>query len=160
MDQIRELLIGEFVRDTKSKFELIDSKLDEIQEDNLRNVNALSKNISAKIEQVHQDNNSKYEYLENLLEAKLKENKSLNRNELDNINSDIASQKELTSKSLKALKKMFDIKLKNLRDDIDAKSVSKVSLSSMFLEHSLKLKGSDIEDEIQDIFNNSKTDLK
>jgi len=139
---------------------LIESRLDELQEDNLRNVNALSKNISSKIEQLRQNSNSNYEYLENLLEAKLKEHKSLNKNEFDSINSDIASQKEFTNKSLTALKKIFDIKLKNLKDDLDAKSVSKVSLSSMFLEHSLKLKGSDIENEIGNIFEHDKIDKK
>ncbi|SFV62798.1 hypothetical protein MNB_SV-6-509 [hydrothermal vent metagenome] len=160
MDQIRELLIGEFVRNTKSKFELIESRLDELQEDNLRNVNALSKNISAKIEQLQQNSKSNYEYLENLLEAKLKESKSLNQNEFNNIKSDIEAQKEFTSKSLATLKKIFDAKLKTMIDEMDAKSVSRASLSSMFLEHSLKLKGSDIEDEMQNMFQNSKTDSK
>jgi len=160
MDQIRELLIGEFVRDTNSRFELMENRLDELQEDNLRNVNSLSKNISSKIEQLQQDNSSRYDYLENLLNAKLKEQNSLNQNEFENLKNNITSQKEFTTKSLTTLKKMFDIKLNNLRDDIDAKNVSKVSLSSMFLEHSLNLKGTDIGNEVQNILNNSDIDTK
>ncbi len=160
MDQIRELLIGEFIRDTKRKFELLESRLDELQEENLRNVNALSKNISSKMEQLHQNNSRKYEYLENLLEAKIKEHEGLNRNEFDTIINDMTQQKEFANKSLTAIKKMFDIKLKTLKDDMEAKSVSKISLSSMFLDHSLKLKGSDIEGEIQNIFANDKIDTK
>jgi hypothetical protein len=149
MNQIRELLIGEFVQETRTKLDLINSKLDEIQEEYKRDIDSVSQSLEAKVEQLHQSNSSNYEYLENLLNAKLKEQKGLNESDFQNIKDEAVRQKEFTIKSLNSLKSMIDIKLKILKDDFDANSVSKLSLSSIFMEYSMKLKGSDIESELE-----------
>jgi hypothetical protein len=138
MNQIRELLIGEFVQETRTKLDLINSKLDEIQEEYKRDIDSVSQSLEAKVEQLHQSNSSNYEYLENLLNAKLKEQKGLNESNFQNIKDEAVRQKEFTIKSLNSLKSMIDIKLKILKDDFDANSVSKLSLSSIFMEYSMK----------------------
>lgn len=153
MDQIRELLIGEFVQDTNNKFESLQRKVDAIQEEYRENIGMLSNSFDTKLEKLEQSSNDHYQYLQEYIDVKMQEQTKLTTNSMMGLKEELYIQKEHINKSLTMVKKIFDVKLEALREEFSSKSVSKTSLASMFLEYSLKLKDSDIESEIKNEIN-------
>lgn len=149
MDQIRELLIGDFIQDTNKKLEVMQERLDDIQEDYREDIERLSNNFNAKIMQMDKVSSDKYEYLERQIDEKIKGESKRSTTHLEVLKEELNTHKEYSDKSLSMFKKIYDAKLQALRDEHSQKSVSKTSLASMFLEYSLKLKDSNIENEIK-----------
>ena len=148
MEQIRELLIGEFSKEIKDRLDRIEAHIDEIEEDNLQIIKNLSKSLTGKINQVHKMSQNNHQNLEDLLNKKFKEQKELTDDEFNEIKNELDIQKEFTMKSLNMLKRNITSNIKLLKEDMITRSVSKESLSSIFLDYSLRLKESSVADEL------------
>jgi gas vesicle protein len=150
MNQIRELLIGEFSQEVKNQLKLLNERVDQLQEDNKQEIERVAKSLDSKINKVYKISNERFESLKDTIEKKIKEQETLTQDELSALQEVIALQQETSQKSLHILKSRFESKLKDLKDDYIRRNVSKDSLASIFLEYSLKLKESTIEDELKD----------
>ena len=150
MEQIRELLIGEFVKETQHRLELIERNISQIQEENSQQIKSLSKSLTSKINQAHKMSQNNYQNLEDLMNKKFKEQKEITNSELLTIKNDIEIEKELTKKSFNIVKKGINSSLKLLRDDLIDRHISKESLSTIFFDYSLRLKDSSVEDKLID----------
>ncbi|SFV60248.1 hypothetical protein MNB_SV-9-807 [hydrothermal vent metagenome] len=148
MEQIRELLIGEFSKETKDRLDRLEAHIEEIQDENLKNIKNLSKSLTNKLNQVHKMSQNSHQNLEDLINRKIKEQKQLTSEEFQDINNQLDIQKDFTNESLNILKKSIKSNIKTLREDIINRSVSKESLSTIFLDYSLRLKDSNVEDEL------------
>ncbi len=148
MEQIRELLIGEFSKETRDRLDRLEAHIEDIQDDNLQNIRNLSKSLTGKINQVHKMSQNSHQNLEDLLNKKLREQKELTDDECKEIKNELDIQKDFTMKSLNILKKSITSNIKFLKEDMITRSVSKESLSSIFLDYSLRLKESSIADEL------------
>jgi len=148
MEQIRELLIGEFSKETKDRLDRLEAHIEEMQDENLKNIKNLSKSLTNKLNQVHKMSQNSHQNLEDLINRKIKEQKQLTSEEFQDINNQLDIQKDFTNESLNILKKSIKSNIKTLREDIINRSVSKESLSTIFLDYSLRLKDSNVEDEL------------
>jgi len=148
MEQIRELLIGEFSKETKDRLDRLEAHIEEMQDENLKNIKNLSKSLTNKLNQVHKMSQNSHQNLEDLINRKIKEQKQLTSEEFEDINNQLDIQKDFTNESLNILKKSIKSNIKTLREDIINRSVSKESLSTIFLDYSLRLKDSNVEDEL------------
>ncbi|MEA3490476.1 MAG: hypothetical protein U9R27_01100 [Campylobacterota bacterium] len=150
MNQIRELLIGEFSQEVKSQLKLLDKRLTQLHEDNKRDIDTIEKTLESKINKVHKVSNERYESIKLLLEQRINEQNSIMQNEVVAIENILATQHESTKKSLNLLKTRMQSKLNDLEETNSRKNVSKESLASMFLEYSLKLKDTTLADKIKE----------
>jgi len=148
MEQIRELLIGEFSKEIKDRLDRLEAHIEDIQDDNLKIIKNLSKSLTGRINQVHKMSQNSHQNLEDLLNKKFKEEKELTNNEFNEIKNELDIQREFTIKSLNMLKKNTNSSIKLLKGDMIARNVSKESLSSIFLDYSLRLKDSNVADEL------------
>jgi len=148
MEQIRELLIGEFTKETNHRLESIERDIKQMQEENLEHLKSLSKSLTNKINQVHKMSQNSYQNLEELVNKRFKEQKDLTDSEFRAVRDDIEIEKEFTLKSISIVKQSTNRNLKELRDEIIERDVSKESLSSIFMDYSLRLKDSSIEREL------------
>lgn len=138
MDQIRELLIGEFEVKTKNEFKSIYRELDELKEQNQQDIDKLNKILQ-----------QKYQYLENSITTQLNSQQEINNNKFTSIQKEILIQQEYNNKVFNTLKKQFENRLNILKDDYTQKNISKESMASMFFEYAVKLKNDNIEDKLK-----------
>ena len=150
MEQIRELLIGEFIKETKHRLDTIERDMNQIQEENLQHIKSLSKSLTTKINQAHKMSQNNYQNLEDLVNKKFKEQKAITTSELNTIKNDIEIEKDFNKKSLNIVKKSMSSNLKSLREDMVDRHISKESLSTIFFDYSLRLKDSSVEDKLID----------
>jgi len=150
MNQIRELLIGEFSQEVKNQLKLLNERVDQLQEDNKREIERVAKTLDSKINKVYKISNERYESLKEGIDKKIKEQESLTQDELVALQDSITIHQDATQKSYNILKSRFETKIKDLKDDYIRRNVSKDSLASIFLEYSLKLKDTTVEDELKD----------
>jgi hypothetical protein len=157
MEQIRELLIGDFIKETQHRLESIEREISQIQEDNLQQIKNLSKSLTTKINQAHKMSQNNYQNLEDLVNKKFKEQKEITDSQLDSVINEIDTEKNFTRKSLNIVKKSMNNSLKSLREDMNDRHISKETLSTIFFDYSLRLKESSVEDTlIEKIANDNK----
>ncbi|MEA1953809.1 MAG: hypothetical protein U9O24_05410 [Campylobacterota bacterium] len=150
MNQIRDLLIGEFSKEVKDQLKLLDDRLTQLHEDNKRKIEETAKMLETKINKVHAISQERNKSLKLLLEEKMNEQNSITKNEFTVIENTINAQNESHLKSVNLLKNRLELRLNSLEEDNIRKNVSKDSLASMFLEYSLKLKDTSITNELKD----------
>lgn len=138
MNQIRELLLGEFESKTKNEFKSIYRELSEIKEKNQQDMDKLNKSLQ-----------QKYQYLENSINTQLNSQQKINSDKFKSIEKEILIQQEYNNKVFNTLKKQFEKRLNSLKEDYTQKNVSKESMASMFFEYALKLKDESIEDKLK-----------
>jgi len=138
MNQIRELLLGEFESKTKNEFKSIYRELSEIKEKNQQDMDKLNKSLQ-----------QKYQYLENSINTQLNSQQKINSDKFKSIEKEILIQQEYNNKVFNTIKKQFEKRLNSLKEDYTQKNVSKESMASMFFEYALKLKDESIEDKLK-----------
>ena len=137
MSQIRELLLGEFEKQTKNEFQAIYRTLNEIRESNQQDIEKLNKILQ-----------KKYQYLETTINNQLNSQKEFNINKFESIQDEINIQQEYTTKAFKTLNSRFEKKLNLIKEDYTQKNVSKESMATMFFEYAMKLKNESVEDKL------------
>jgi len=137
MSQIRELLLGEFEKQTKNEFQAIYRTLNEIRESNQQDIEKLNKILQ-----------KKYHYLETTINNQLNSQKEFNINKFESIQDEINIQQEYTTKAFKTLNSRFEKKLNLIKEDYTQKNVSKESMATMFFEYAMKLKNESVEDKL------------
>ncbi len=138
MDQIRELLLGEFKEETKNEFKSIYRELDEIKEKNQQDIDNLSKLLQ-----------QKYQHLENSINTQIKSQQDINEDKFKSIGQEIFIQQEYNKQVFNTLKKQFEKRLNTLKDDYTQKNVSKESMASMFFDYAVKLKNENLKDKLK-----------
>jgi len=137
MSQIRELLLGEFEKQTKNEFQAIYRTLNEIRESNQQDIEKLNKILQ-----------KKYQYLETTISTQLNSQKEFNINKFKSIQDEINIQQEYTTKAFNTLNSRFEKKLNIIKEDYTQKNVSKESMATMFFEYAMKLKNESVEDKL------------
>jgi len=150
MDQIRDLLIGDFSQEIKNQLKVLDERLTQLHEDNRQAIETLSTTLDAKINKIYKISNEKNESLKLMIEQRLSEQNSITQDEFTSIENRLNTQNISTQKALTLLKSRVDANLTSLQEDNNRKNVSKESLASLFLEYSLKLKDTNLADKIKD----------
>ncbi len=148
MDQIRDLLIGEFVGEYRNQMQFLEDKLSEIEERHRKDIDQLSTLLTSRINQLDKTFSERFDYLEESINKKIKENGNLHKIGLDTLRDEVVANKENADKFIDLLKQRIEKSLRNLKDDYTSKNVSKKDLASMFFEYSLKLKGESIEESV------------
>ena len=138
MDQMRELLLGEFEEKIKNEFNSIYRELEEIKEKNQQEIDKFNKLLQ-----------QKYQYLENSINTQIKSQQDINGDKFKSIEQEIFIQQEYTTKAFSTLNSRFEKKLNALRDDYTKKNVSKESMATMFFEYAMKLKNENLKDKLK-----------
>ncbi len=137
MAQIKELLVGEFERETKNEFQAIYKTINELKEQTQQEI--------AKLDKILQ---KKYQYLETNINNQINSQKEFNINKFNSIQEEINIQQEFTTKAFNTLNSRFQKKLNSIKDDYTQKNISKESMATMFFEYALKLQNESIKDKL------------
>ncbi len=138
MDQMRELLLGEFEEKIKNEFNSIYRELEEIKEKNQQEIDKFNKLLQ-----------QKYQYLENSINTQIKSQQDINGDKFKSIEQEIFIQQEYNKQVFNALRNQFEKRLNALKNDYTQKNVSKESMATMFFEYAMKLKNENLKDKLK-----------
>jgi len=145
IEQIRDLLLGEFIHEFDQRMTQVEEKIDEIEQNNTKSTKQLAQHLHKKLEEFSQNQHRQYEYLEERISKQMKEQKSFSVMQSQSLKGEIAKERDALSENIKLVKSRFERALQVLQKDYRSKMVSKQSLAGVLFEQSLRLKGDSIE---------------
>jgi exonuclease VII large subunit len=158
IDQIRDLLLGEFMHEFTQRISRVEERLDELEESNSTKIKQLSTHFHKKLEEINNNHQRQYDYLEESIVRGVKEQKSFTTQQAQSLKSELTKEKESLYDALLSLKSRFDKSIVLLQKDYRSKMVSKQSLAGVLFEQSLRLKGDTIEKNLKNQIKKENTD--